>query len=219
MRELLHLLALVTALAGILPAQDPYKVAPDHYHLVFENAWVRATRVTYEPQSRAPVHEHPPTPTTLYVYITDGGPMQFHHITGENVAGHVMTRKPVTAGAIRFAHGAPETHSVEYLGDAPMEYARIELRTQPIDRPVRDVRLPPTPLDPSKSAQEIKFENGQVRILHVMCAPAQPCPPSAHPTDHAVVVILDGPRRGEIEWSPATERGPLEQIRLELKTN
>jgi len=35
-------------------AQDPYRVAGDHYHLVFENPWVRATRVTYGPHETAP---------------------------------------------------------------------------------------------------------------------------------------------------------------------
>ncbi len=75
--------------------------------------------------------------------------MRFRHVTGEHVAGIDIDRKPVQAGAIRFAHGAPETHSVEYLGDAPTEYVRTELRTEPLDRPVRDVRLPPVALDPS----------------------------------------------------------------------
>jgi hypothetical protein len=130
-------------------AQDPYRVGCDHYHLAFENPWVRATRVTYGPHQTAPVHRHPPTPTTVYVYVTGGGVMRFRHVTGEHVAGIDIDRKPVQAGAIRFAHGAPETHSVEYLGDAPTEYVRIELRTEPLDRPVRDVRLPPVALDPS----------------------------------------------------------------------
>jgi hypothetical protein len=128
-------------------AQDPYLVAGDHYHLVFENQWVRATRVTYGPHETAPVHRHPPTPTTVYIYVTDGGVMRFRHVTGQHVAGVVINRKPVQAGAIRFAHGAPETHSVEYLGDIPTEYVRIELRTEPLDRPTRDVRLPPAAMD------------------------------------------------------------------------
>ncbi len=123
-------------------AQDPYRVAGDPYRLVCENRWVHATRVTYGPYETAPAHRHPPTPTTVYVYVTDGGTMRFHHITGEHVAGVSADRKPVQAGAIRFAHGAPETHSVEDLGGNPTEYARIELRTEPLDRPVRDVRLP-----------------------------------------------------------------------------
>jgi peptidoglycan-N-acetylglucosamine deacetylase len=199
-------------------AEDPYRVAPGNYHFVFENEWTRATRVTLSPHDQLPVHEHPPTPTTVYVYVTDGGPIRFNHVTGDNVAGMNVVRPPVLAGGIRFAHGAPETHTVEYLGDAPTEYARIELRTEPIDRPVRDVRLPPQPADLSKSPRSVRFENGQVRIIHLTCAAGQACPASEHVADPAVVVTLSGPHRGEIEWSPASARGPLEQMRIELKS-
>jgi peptidoglycan/xylan/chitin deacetylase (PgdA/CDA1 family) len=199
-------------------AQDPYRVAPGNYHFVFENEWARATRVTFSPHDRLLVHQHPPTPTTVYVYVTDGGAIRFNHVTGDNVAGLNIVRKPVLAGGIRFAHGAPETHTVEYLGDAPSEYARIELRTEPIDRPVRDVRLPPEPADLSKSSRSVRFENGQVRIVHVICAAGEACPASEHAGDPAVVVTISGPRRGEIEWSPAPVQGPLEQVQIELKS-
>jgi peptidoglycan/xylan/chitin deacetylase (PgdA/CDA1 family) len=199
-------------------AQDPYRIAPGNYHFVFENEWARATRVTFSPHDKLPVHQHPRTPATVYVYVTDGGAIRFNHVTGDNVAGLNIVRKPVLAGGIRFAHGAPETHTVEYLGDAPTEYARIELRTEPIDRPVRDVRLPPEPADLSKSLRSVRFENGQVRIVHVICASGEACPGSEHAADPAVVVALSGLRRGEIEWSPAPAQGPLEQVRIELKS-
>lgn len=199
-------------------AQDPYRVAGDHYHLVFENPWVRATRVSYGPHETARVHSHPPTPTTVYVYVTNGGAMRFHHVTGDHVSGLDIVRKPVAAGAIRFAHGAPETHTVEYLGDEPTEYARIELRTEPLDRPVRDVRLPPLPLDLSTPGMKVQFENGQVRIVRVACAAGQRCPGSEHPADPAVTVTMSGLHRGEMQWSPLPAEGPLEQVRIELKT-
>jgi quercetin dioxygenase-like cupin family protein len=206
------------ALWGVAAAQDPYRIAPDTYHLVFENSWARATRVTFKPHDSLPEHAHPPTPTTVYVYITDGGPIRFHHITGEHVAGMVVQRKAVQAGGIRFAHGEPETHTVEYLGDAPTEYARIELRTEPVDRPKRDVRIPPAAMDRSKSGTKLEFENGQVRILRVVCAAGARCPASEHPEDPAVVVTMSGAHRGEIQWSPAAGKGPVEQVRIELKS-
>jgi hypothetical protein len=202
-------------LAVAVYAQDPYRIATDHYHLEFENAWVRATRVTYGPHEQAPVHNHPPTPTTVYVYTTDGGVMRFHHVTGEHVAGFTFDRRAVKAGEIRFAHGAPETHSVEYLGDRPAEYVRIELRTEPRDRPVRDVRLAPVALDPAKSAAETQFENGQIRIVRMTCAAGETCPVAAVP---CVDVLLGGVHRGEVRWSPPPAEGPLELVRIELKT-
>jgi hypothetical protein len=201
--------------SSALLAQDPYVVAGNHYRLAFENEFVRATRVIYGPHEKAPIHNHPPTPVTVYVYVTDGGVMQFHHVTGEHVAGFTINRKPVKAGAIRVAHGAPETHTVDYMGDEATEYARIELRTEAVDRPTRDVRLPPYSFE-KPSAAESQFENGQLRIVRVRCGDGQKCPLSAHPTDPAVVVILDGARRGEILWSPQPLTGPMEQVRIEL---
>jgi len=203
--------------ATLLLSQDPYRVAGDHYHLAFENDWARATRVTYGPHDTAPVHNHPPNPVTVYVYVTDGGIMQFNHVTGEHVAGLTIERKPVKAGAIRVAHGAPETHTVKYLGDEPTEYARIELRTEPLDRPVRDVRLPPYVFEKTPAAEQ-QFENGQLRIMRVRCEAGRPCPDSPHPSDPAAVVVLSGPRKGEILWSPEHLTGPLEVVRIELKT-
>src|ERR1035438_1045256 len=77
--------ALLTS--AVLLAQNPFEVAGDHYRLAFENPWVRATRVTYGPHETAPVHNHPPNPVTVYVYVT----------------GFTIDRKPVKAGAIRVA--------------------------------------------------------------------------------------------------------------------
>lgn len=205
-------------LAWFVP-QDPYTAAGDHYHLLFENAWARATRVTYQAHETAPVHEHPPTPTCVYIYVTDGGEFRFKHMTGFKVSGYTITRPAVKAGAIRFGHSAPETHSVEYLGDIPTEYVRIELRTEPLDSPIRDVRIPPAAMDPSKSAVRQEFENGQIRILRVVCAPKERCPVSENPHDPAIVTVMTGPDRGAVRWKPAAEKGPLEEVRIELKTD
>ena len=73
-------------------------------------------------------------------------------------------------------------------------------------------------MDPSQSATKLEFENGQVRILRVVCAAGERCPASEHPGGPAVVVTMSGAHRGEIEWSPSPVKGPLEQVRLELKT-
>jgi quercetin dioxygenase-like cupin family protein len=215
----MRFLLLAACLAICLSAQDPYTVAGGHYHFIFENAWVRASLATFGPGESAPVHEHPPTPTTVYIYLTDGGEFRFKHLTGFKVSGYTITRPAVKAGAIRFAHSAPETHSVEYLGDQPTEYVRIELRTEPLDTPIRDVRIPPAAMDPGTSAVKNEFENGQIRILRVVCAPGEKCPASENPDDPAVVTVMTGPERGKVLWSPPPQKGPLEEVRIELKTD
>jgi quercetin dioxygenase-like cupin family protein len=214
----MRLIFLLGCAAVCASAQDPYVVAGDHYRLLFENAWARVSRATYGPHDTAPVHEHPPTPTTVYIYLTDGGEFRFRHMTGFKVSGYVITRPAVKAGAIRFAHSAPETHSVEYLGDQPTEYIRIELRTDALDIPVRDVRIPPAAMDPAKAAIRNEFENGQIRILRVVCAAGKKCPESQNPKDPSIVTVMSGPEKGAVRFSPKREKGPLEEVRIELKT-
>ena len=217
----MRFLPFLSFLAICLSAQDPYSVAGDHYHLLFENAWARASLVTYGPHETAPVHEHPPTPTSIYIYVTDGGEFRFKHMTGLKVAGTTITRPAVKAGSIRFAHSAPETHSVEYLGNAPTEYVRIELRTEPLDLPIRNIRIPPPVMDPAKSAMLNEFENGQVRILRVVLRGGRGIVrlrgTTAIPQS---VTLMNGPDRGTVRWAPSTaaEKGPLDEVRIELKT-
>jgi hypothetical protein len=215
---MMRFLLVPACIAICASGQDPYRVAGDHYHLVFENAWARASRVTYGPHETAPVHDHSMTPTAIYIYVTDGGEFRFKHMTGMKVPGTVITRPAVKAGAIRFAHSAPETHSVEYLGDAPTEYIRIELRTEARDAPIRNIRIPPVVMEPGKSAVLNEFENGQVRILRVVCAAGEKCPSSKNPDDPAIATIMTGPDRGAVRWSPKGEKGPLDEVRIELKT-
>jgi len=212
-------LLLLAGLALGASAQDPFRAAGDHYHLIFENAWTRVARVTYGPRETAPVHDHPLTPTAIYIYVTDGGEFRFKHMTGLKVAGTVITRPAVKAGAIRFAHSAPETHSVEYLGDMPTEYIRIELRTEALDLPIRNIRIPPPVMDLAKSAILNEFENGQVRILRIVCAAGEKCPASKNPEDPAIVTVMTGPDKGLVRWQPKEEKGPRDEVRIELKTD
>ena len=141
------------------------------------------------------------------IYNTDGGALKFKHKEGP-----VVNRPPVKAGGIRFTRGAAESHVVEYQGDQPSEYMRVELKTEPLDLPERDVRM--------ALADRGPFENGQLRIMRVTCAPKSTCPASAHPENPAVVVS-----GSDYKWLPAGSAAianptgtPLEQIRIELKT-
>jgi quercetin dioxygenase-like cupin family protein len=194
-------------------AQNPYRVAGDHYHLILENQWFRATRVTYAPGETSPVHDHPKAAALIYVYLTDAGIMRFRHFTDDS-RSHVIDRPPVTAGSVRFTRGAAEMHSVEYLGKISSDYITLELRTA---APIGVERLPPVLLDPGQSTARVQFENGQLRVVRVSCAAGEGCPDSDHPNDPAIVVVLSGPQKGDVKWSPERMEGPMQQIRLELK--
>jgi hypothetical protein len=163
-------------------AQDPFTAAPGQYKLVFENPWVKVTRVTYKAKETAPMHNHPAYPT-VYVYLTDAGAILFKHDEGFN-----MERRPVKAGDIRFNRGMMERHSVENLAEMPSEWLRVELKTQPADLPSRDVRL--------AAGENKPFENGQIRISRETCSPGYICALSVAP---AVAISLTD---GSVKWIP-----------------
>jgi hypothetical protein len=185
---------LVGFAAGMLFAQDPFTVSPRNYKLEFENKLVRVTRVSYQPGDKLPVHDHPPLPT-IYIYVTDGGPILFGH---QEFAA--IRRPAVKAGQIRFNRGNKETHTTEYLGDAPSEYVRVELRMEPLEKPRRDVRIP--------AEDNTPFENAQLRIERADCAP---CGALADPG--VVVTMADG----RVRWVHGEAAPSGRQIRVVLK--
>ena len=97
-------LAVLAASAVPALAQDPLKVAPETYSVVFENDQVRVLRAVVAPSAKTPMHEHPanvvipltdavvrftlPDGTTQDVQLTRGtpvwGPAGMH--AGENVS-------------------------------------------------------------------------------------------------------------------------------------
>lgn len=51
----------LAAMTTVAMAQDPVKVDPSHYKLVFENAAVRILRIGYAPGEKSVMHAHPDT--------------------------------------------------------------------------------------------------------------------------------------------------------------
>lgn len=192
---------LATLCVGIVAyAQNPYTLLSKNYSLEFENESVRVSRVRHSPGDRLAEHSHPALPT-VYIYLTDGGPIRFTHKTPK----FTVERPPVTAGMVRFNRNAQvETHEVEYLGDAPAEYLRVELKTEP-GRPHRDARL--------RSDADFPWEDEQVRIRRVKGnAPSLMLP----------AVVVDVPAR-QFRWigqMPPAEpfQVPHMFVIIELKT-
>lgn len=146
-------------------AQNPYEILPRNYSVEFENDAVRVSRVRYFPGDRLAEHKHPSIPT-VYVYLTDGGPIRFIHKTPK----FTIERPEVKAGGVRFNRNAQvETHEVEYLGAAPSEYLRIELKNTPGPRH-RDARL--------RDDSDFPWEDPQVRIARFHGPPPKPSRPA-----------------------------------------
>lgn len=172
-------------------AQDPYKVAPRNYHREFENGWVRVSRVTYEPGDKTALHDHPALPT-VYIYLTDGGEIQFGH-----QEFYALRRRAVKAGQIRFNSGNRETHTTEYFGDQPSEYLRIEMKTE-LDRPPKDVRIAPE--------DRTAFENKMLRI--------ERCGPCAAAAAPSVLVSITGKTARWVEANAAAPNGEFVRVQL-----
>ena len=68
MHRALLLLVFVCLTASAALAQDPVKVDPQHYKVIFENDQVRVLRIHYGPHEKSVMHVHP---DAVVVYETD----------------------------------------------------------------------------------------------------------------------------------------------------
>src|SRR4051794_2269001 len=55
----LPVLSLVLLMSQAAAAQDPVKVASEHYTVITENASVRVLKITYAPGAKSAMHHHP----------------------------------------------------------------------------------------------------------------------------------------------------------------
>lgn len=119
MRAPWMLLALVPFAAGPALAQDPVVVDSAHYKVEFENEHVRVLRITYGPNEKSVMHDHP---TGVAVFLDDSK-AQFTLPDGQIVEDE---RK---AGEAIWAEAGP--HLPQNLTDQPFELILVELKSQP----------------------------------------------------------------------------------------
>lgn len=128
MQKALLLASVYLLFAYATAAQDPLKTLPDNYRLVLENDSVRVIRVHYGPHEKLPVHDHSRTPT-VYVYLSDSGPVRFSH---DEKPAFTLMRPTVKAGSFRVSPGRIERHAVENPNDIASDYLRVELKKVPL---------------------------------------------------------------------------------------
>jgi quercetin dioxygenase-like cupin family protein len=107
---------LTVIVAGAASAQDPAKVDPRHYKVVFENAQVRVLRIHYGPHETSVMHDHPDGVVT---YLSDGH-MRFLLPGGKTVDSVGK------AGASIWAPGGP--HKPTNLSNQPMDAVLVEMK-------------------------------------------------------------------------------------------
>ena len=111
----------VVAVASLLAAaaaraQDPVKVDPNHYKVVFENDAVRVLRIHYGPGEKSVMHHHP---QSVAVFLHD----QTAKFTFPDGKTEVITVKGGDAN-VSPAGG----HLPENIGDAPIDLVLVELK-------------------------------------------------------------------------------------------
>ena len=118
MHRSLLLLVFVCFTASLALAQDPVKVDPQHYKVIFENDQVRVLRIHYGPHEKSVMHVHP---DAVVVYETDAR-MKMSTPDGKSVE---------TEGK---AHGSQWTpagsHLPENLSDKAVDAVLVELKTK-----------------------------------------------------------------------------------------
>lgn len=220
---------------SINSSQDTNAATPEAYKREFENDRVRVTRVHYKAREIIETHDHPKLPT-VYVYLSDSGPIQFIH-TGEEK--FTMVRPAVKTGGFRLGRPTIETHKVESLSDQASDFLRVELKDIEVDRAFRG-RFPPEKNQTTKSSEQIGFENPQVRIVRVTCAPRSICALTAQKSPYLLVAFTSSElktsindealsdlkmRSGQTLWVESNDRLRLENpgnkparfLRIELK--
>lgn len=204
-----------------LRAQDPLKTLPRNYRLVMENETVQVVHARYEAHQKLPLHDHSEHPT-VYVYLTDSGPVQFSHVEAPPFA---LTRRPVKAGMFRVSPGRLEKHEVTNLGDLPTEFLRIEMKRVPLGAQhvvFRGIK----PFDLTKSSTSNEFSNPAIQVERIIAAPrgSVRLRPTSHHSQQALLAAISrcgALEPGEVSWMPpanmtlqSTANSPAHALRL-----
>ena len=103
--------------AGVQQSLDPLVVDPQHYHLEFENEFVKVIRCRIPPHDKVAMHHHSVGSVVIFMTdqnlrqtLADGTKQEAHHKAGELVWGE------------------PTTHMGENYTDQPYEYVRVDIK-------------------------------------------------------------------------------------------
>ena len=99
-------------------AQDPTKVEPKHYRLMFENDRVQVVSVHYGPHEKSEMHDHPGG----VVVVVTGGHLRFTDQNGK------VTEVFSKAGEARWF--PPFKHKVENVGDEPYNAVYVGMKNK-----------------------------------------------------------------------------------------
>src|SRR5262245_57700030 len=187
-RNLVASLILALPFSATSFSQEATQTVPWAYKLQFENEWARVIRVHYEPREKIPAHAHTKWPC-VYVYLSDGGPVIFRHKDWDHPE---LTRPATKAGSFRVSPttAVNEVHEVENPNDAPSDFLRVEFKTEPVGRKSLRGRFYREEYPPGENFQQAQFENEQIRVTRLICAPHKNLDVATNASEPALLVLL-----------------------------
>src|SRR5260370_14613530 len=116
-------------------AQDPLKVDPSHYRILFENAHIRVLEYRDKPGDKAPMHSHP----SYMTYVAGPGKTELTLPDGRTLVGEEK-------GSI-FECLPPTQHAMENVGTTDTQEVLIEFKdsTAPCSGTQREARVSSEP--------------------------------------------------------------------------
>ena len=106
--------------AAVCSAQDAVKVAPDHYKILKENAYVRVIQNTLAPGDKDATHTHP----SGWYYVTKPGSMKVVHADGKS---EIWEAKEGEGGWLQ----TEGQHTSENVGKTTMSWVLVEVKNAP----------------------------------------------------------------------------------------
>ena len=116
MRRFALLAALGSLAAAPAFAQDPVKVDPKHYKLLYEDAGIRVLRAVYRAHEKSVMHEHP---ALAAVFTTDA------HFKFAMPDGTTQDRQGKKGDALSLP---AEKHNPENVGDTTAQVILVEFK-------------------------------------------------------------------------------------------
>jgi quercetin dioxygenase-like cupin family protein len=166
--------------AGDAPGLDALIADPQHYHLEFQNQWVRVIREKMGPRENTQRHRHA---GGVVVFLTD---QNVSETSGDGSARVVRHQ----AGDVIWSPAS--THKDENLNNAMFEYVEVEPTTRAgaaVAPPsAAENRLEAALVDPKH--YRVEFENELVRVIRFPMEPHDKTLLHTHPSTGAVIVAL-----------------------------
>ena len=117
-RTVLPVVALVLLWSGSALAQDPVKVSPEVYKVVFENAHLRVLKVDVKPGAKTAMHSHPEG----VIIPLSAAQVRFTGPDGKSVEPAMANESATFAPA--------ETHAGTNIGKTPIEAIVVEFKSK-----------------------------------------------------------------------------------------